>query len=183
MDFFVHVDGNRYRVSVNDGKVLLDDHPVPISLSSPSMSPLRMAKDADRSLRVLPKRVGRGEWHIDVEGVRYEARVLDPGQEATRTAREVSGERRGPSPLTAAMPGLVVKVLVREGDHVEPGDGLLVVEAMKMENELRAGEAGRVSRVHVQEGSVVEKDAPLITFQLLEDDPSGGVPSDPEEVE
>jgi biotin carboxyl carrier protein len=182
MNFFVHVDGNRYRVSVTDETVLLDDCPVSISLAPPNPTPLRMANAGDRSLRIVSARVGQGEWRIALEGVRYEARVLDPGQEATRIAREASAGGRGPSPLTAAMPGLVVKVLVEEGDRVEPGKGLVILEAMKMENELRAVDSGRVKSVHIQEGSVVEKDALLITFRRPEEGPPIEAAPDPEDL-
>ena len=62
------------------------------------------------------------------------------------------------------MPGLVVRVLVVAGQQVEAGEGLVVVEAMKMENELRAARAGVVAKVHVDVGQVVEKGAPLVTL-------------------
>jgi biotin carboxyl carrier protein len=179
MELYVHVDGNRYRVSVSNGRVLLDDRAVAISLGPSNASPIRVAHAAERSLRIHPGRVGRGEWRIDIEGVRYEARVLDPGQEAALVARGAAGGKKGPSPLTAPMPGLVVRVLVEEGDRVDPGDGLVIVEAMKMENELRAGEAGRVGRIHVQEGAVVEKDEPLVTFQPPEVADSPAASADP----
>jgi methylmalonyl-CoA carboxyltransferase small subunit len=60
------------------------------------------------------------------------------------------------------MPGKVVKVLVKEGDEVEPGRPLVVVEAMKMENELVAEAPGTVKKVHVQPGDAVEGGAALI---------------------
>jgi biotin carboxyl carrier protein len=69
------------------------------------------------------------------------------------------------------MPGLVVRVEVSEGDEVGPGQGLVIVEAMKMENELRADVAARVKAVHVKPGEAVEKDQVLIDF--------GGPPAPP----
>ena len=60
------------------------------------------------------------------------------------------------------MPGLVVRVEVAVGDRVRPGQGLVIVEAMKMENELRAEAGGRVSAVHVAAGEAVAKDQVLI---------------------
>ena len=65
--------------------------------------------------------------------------------------------------LTSPMPGKVVKVLVKEGDTVEVGSPLVVVEAMKMENELAAPRAGVVQKVHVQPGDAVEGGALLVT--------------------
>jgi pyruvate carboxylase subunit B len=62
------------------------------------------------------------------------------------------------------MPGKVVKVLVKEGDEVEPGRPMVVVEAMKMENELVAEIAGTVQKVYVQPGDAVEGGARLVTI-------------------
>ena len=81
--------------------------------------------------------------------------------DAAKKAKQGGGEMVVKSP----MPGRVVKVLVKPGDEVEAGQPLLVVEAMKMENELKARGAGRVREVHVQAGTAVEGNAKLITFE------------------
>jgi pyruvate carboxylase subunit B len=70
--------------------------------------------------------------------------------------------------VKAPMPGLVVRVEVREGQVVEVGEGLVVVEAMKMENELRALSRGVVEHIHVSAGQRVEKGAPLVTIKVPE---------------
>ena len=67
----------------------------------------------------------------------------------------------GPQRIDAPMPGKIVRVLVKEGDAVEDGQGLIVVEAMKMENELRSPKAGVVRELHAQEGQPVEAGAKL----------------------
>ena len=104
-----------------------------------------------------------------MEGVRYLAEVLDSGQEAVRLARRSSAAGAGPLPLRAPMPGLVIRIDVAEGDTVSPGDGLLIVEAMKMENELRAMAPARVRRVHVSAGDAVEKNQLLVEFDAGEE--------------
>jgi biotin carboxyl carrier protein len=81
--------------------------------------------------------------------------------EAARKAHGPSGERIVKSP----MPGRVVKVLVKRGDAVEAGQALVVIEAMKMENELKAKSAGRIAEVHVTPGATVESNAKLVTFE------------------
>jgi pyruvate carboxylase subunit B len=67
--------------------------------------------------------------------------------------------------IKAPMPGLVVRVQVAVGQAVTAGVGLVVVEAMKMENELKAPRAGTVAQVHVQAGDKVEKGQPLVSLQ------------------
>ena len=62
------------------------------------------------------------------------------------------------------MPGLIVRVLVARGERVAAGDGVVVIEAMKMENELRAGDAGIVDEVAVRAGDVVDREQVLVTL-------------------
>jgi len=76
-----------------------------------------------------------------------------------------TGEAAGPHPIVAPMPGKIVKVLVKPGDDVQPRQGLVVVEAMKMENELRSPKAGTVSEVRVKEGTLVEAGAILVIVE------------------
>ncbi len=71
----------------------------------------------------------------------------------------------GPQDVLAPMPGKVVRVLVKGGDTVAEGQGLVVVEAMKMENELRAARAGKVAQVAVTEGTAVEAGARLCRIE------------------
>ncbi len=70
----------------------------------------------------------------------------------------------GDKVVKSPMPGRVVKVLVAPGDEVQAGQGLLVLEAMKMENEVRARTAGKVAAVHVTAGIAVEGNAKLVTL-------------------
>ena len=71
----------------------------------------------------------------------------------------------GPKPLRAPMPGLILRVEVEAAQAVKPGQGLVIMEAMKMENELKAAAAGVIARIHVQPGQAVEKGAVLIDFE------------------
>jgi biotin carboxyl carrier protein len=91
--------------------------------------------------------------------VRVESERMRAAEQARRPANR-GGERVVRSP----MPGRVVKVLVAPGDEVEAGQGLLVLEAMKMENEVRAPGAGKVAQVHVTAGVAVEGNATLVTM-------------------
>lgn len=83
-----------------------------------------------------------------------------------RRTRGVAGAQgSGPQRVVAPMPGKIVRVLVAPGDEVQPRQGLVVVEAMKMENELRAARAGRVRDVFVQEGQSVEAGTALLVVE------------------
>jgi len=98
--------------------------------------------------------------YVVVVGLRrYLVELRDPRRWRRAGA---SFEAEGPQEIAAPMPGKIVKVLVAEGEEVQRDQGLLVIEAMKMQNELRAPRAGRVERVYAAEGSGVETGARLV---------------------
>jgi len=97
-----------------------------------------------------------------VNGRRLPLAISDP-----RDTQAQSGGVRlsGPQELRALMPGKVVKLLVSVGDEVEAGTGVIVVEAMKMQNEMRAPKTGRVKRIHKAEGSTVGPGEALLEIE------------------
>lgn len=98
-------------------------------------------------------------YDVTVEERRYRIEVEDP--RLGRRAGQAAGAQ-GPDEILAPMPGRVVKVLVAENQLVERGEGLVVIEAMKMQNELRAPRSGRVQNIFVREGTGVESGAKLL---------------------
>ncbi len=168
----------RYQVTIGDRVVDVElgpdgvraaGVPVEVSLEQSDGTPVQGLLVDGRSYRVVAERAGQGRWRLDLSGHVIDVEVLD---ERTRTIREMSGAGRkatGPKPITAPMPGMVVKIEVSEGSRVEAGQGVAIVEAMKMENELRAGAAGIVTRVHVRAGDAVEKDQVLVDLAPLEE--------------
>lgn len=104
-------------------------------------------------------------WDLQVDGWPLHAAVVD---ERTRAIRAMTGQGagpQGPKPVRAPMPGLIVRVDVQVGDTVQAGKGVVVMEAMKMENELKAESGGVVSRIAVEPGAAVEKGAVLVEFE------------------
>jgi len=99
---------------------------------------------------------------VVIDGYRFEVAVRDPRRWSRKSAG-AAGE--GPQALAAPMPGKVVRVLVKAGDAVEAGQGLVVVEAMKMQNELRAGRAARVLSVAAGEGATVAAGEVLVMLE------------------
>ncbi len=103
-------------------------------------------------IRVCPA-ANPGDWLVRCAGRDYRICVKDP--RAWRAGGGSALEAAGPQRVLAPMPGRVVRVLVSAGEIVEAGRGLLVVEAMKMQNEIRAPKSGKVERVLVSEGQTV----------------------------
>ncbi|MEX1256097.1 MAG: biotin/lipoyl-containing protein [Gemmatimonadota bacterium] len=168
MDLTVQVEGRSFHVRIGKDGTEVDGKPVDVELAPRGLGPVRSTRVDGRSLRVVPERNGTGAWSLEVGGVRRRVEVMDPGEAAMRRIRAASTDSGGPPPVRAPMPGLVVRVEVQVGDLVEAGGGIMIVEAMKMENELRAVGAGRVRAVHAREGEAVEKDQILVEFEKSE---------------
>ena len=93
------------------------------------------------------------DMHLWVGPLRYEAEVRDP--RSLRSRKSGHGEEQGIRKLVAAMPGKVVRILTPENTEVEQGQGILVVEAMKMQNEMKSPKKGVVVKVMAKEGTAV----------------------------
>ena len=115
-----------------------------------------------RSFQITYQHDSNGSWRIAVGQREFDLSVLT----TTEAVEEKSGAREsGPSRLTAPIPGKVLAVKVSPGDEVSPGQSLVVLEAMKMENELAAEQAGRVAAVHVTAGDTVEGGELLVDLE------------------
>ena len=99
-------------------------------------------------------------FEVEVIGHRHQLDVIDPRKKALRMA-----ESAGANAVKTQMPGRIVRILVGQGDVVEEGDPVIVVEAMKMENELKAPCDGTVSSICVDEGDQVQARTTLIEFE------------------
>lgn len=121
----------------------------------------------DGTLHRLAVRRGenRGQYSIWSDSYRLEVDALDERRRAINDMSGAAAANVGPAPLVAPMPGLVVRINVATGDQVQPGQPLVVMEAMKMENELRSPSAGVVAAIRVQPGAAVEKGAVLIELR------------------
>ncbi len=106
------------------------------------------------------ERAGADRYSVSIGGRTVDVEVLDPLAMLAAESRGGSGAG-GSARVEAYMPGRVVKILVSEGDTVEAGQGILVLEAMKMENEIATEQAGVVSSVLVEEGQAVDGGDPL----------------------
>jgi biotin carboxyl carrier protein len=154
MHYDVIIDGKNYRLELNsvegrwscrvNGKEAEVDA-VPIR---PNVLSLRIGNTA---YEVKSERVAN-DWYLWVGSTRFAAEVRDP---RSLRGRSRAQEERGPRKIVAPMPGKVVRVLVREGDEVELGTGVAVVEAMKMQNEIKSPKKGKVQKVLVSEGVAV----------------------------
>ena len=147
------------------GQVTVDGKPHHAELRAVPGTPLRILLLNGAVCSLTMVNTGTGTWLVQDTGERHEVEVLD---ERTAHIRSLAGgavRAAGPRPLKAPMPGLVVRVEVEPGQTVAAGASLVVLEAMKMENDLKAAASGVVERVAVSAGATVEKGAVLVTFR------------------
>jgi len=154
MTYDIAIDGKSHRLDLNhvedrwtcrlDGR----DIEVDAVLARPDVLSLRIGNLA---YEVKCERVA-GDLHLWVGSARYSVQVRDP---RSLRGRSHSADDQGPRKLTAPMPGKVVRVLVGPGVQVDAGAGVLVVEAMKMQNEIKSPKKGTIQKILVREGSAV----------------------------
>jgi biotin carboxyl carrier protein len=161
------------RVGDTDIEVLLDGDVVEVDgkmttahVTELEGTPVRLVTIGDEVHRVVARRgTTRGRYSLWLDGYRYEVEALDERSRAIRELAGASAPPSGPAPLVAPMPGMIVRVAVQVGEVVQAGQSLIVMEAMKMENELRATAAGTVKAVRAQAGTAVEKGAILLELE------------------
>lgn len=142
-EFSLALDGATYKIVVDGNSVLVNGQPFVVGFDEDRVlvdgTPYDVALEGDRVT------IGGIAHDLTVEG-------LEEEKAGPRPAAAVAGE----GAVMAIMPGKIIRVLVAEGDEVAEGDVVCILEAMKMENELKAPQSGTVQSLHVQPGQDVE---------------------------
>jgi biotin carboxyl carrier protein len=157
---FVSVDGRR---SAADVTVINGVWSLILSSDSPAGAPRR-----SHEVAIIEQPPGSGKLTVHVDGRTVPVTIGTQDKRSRRgrdAMADLSANNSAPQQVTAPMPGKVVKLLVRAGETVAASQGVVVVEAMKMENELRAPKAGTVAEIKVVEGASVEAGAVLAIIE------------------
>ena len=163
MKFIVEVGGRSVAVEIDGTVARVDGAELRVGLADLPGTPVSLLALDDVVHRVGVRRgSGRGRYTLAIDGRRFDVEALDERAHAIRQLTAATATPAGPAPLVAPMPGLIVRVNVAAGDTVKAGQGLVVMEAMKMENELRATAGGVVKAVRVTPGTAVERGATLV---------------------
>ena len=161
MKFVVELAGRSVVVEVLGPEVRVGDRTFPATLLRVPGTPLCQLVSERGSRSYALTRHGDG-WAIQRGGVTWVAEVVDEQSHRLRALKQESQAKDPPGLVRAPMPGLVLRVEVEAGQELAAGAGLVVLEAMKMENEIRSPGPGRVKAVLVEPGQAVEKGAPLV---------------------
>ena len=142
------VDGRRYELEVNepeDGVYLFKSN------------------GRVTEMFVTPSGVFGDRFQVQASGVDFEIGLIDPKR--LRGSAQNAEHGGGAAEIRTAMPGKVVRLLIEPGAEIEKGDGVVVVEAMKMQNELKAPKAGKIKEIRVGEGETVGAGDVLVVIE------------------
>jgi biotin carboxyl carrier protein len=155
MTYEVLIDGKSHRLELSRADegwdCKLDGRTVPLDAVLARRDVLSILIDG-KAYEVKRERTAT-DMHLWVGPVRYAAELRDP--RSLRSRKADAGDEHGLKKLVAAMPGKVVRVLAAQGTQVEAGQGVIVVEAMKMQNEMKSPKKGVVQRILAAEGAAV----------------------------
>ncbi len=165
MKYIVSLEDESFEIVLHDGEeIVVDGEPHTVNIENAGGTSLYSLL-VDNSSYEVHVEEREGTYRVLLLGQRYDIRVEDEG------TRRVSRARKAAQPsedavivLKSPIPGLIFDVLVTEGQPVKQGDILVIVEAMKMENELRAPRDGVVKATFIVPGDSVDKGQPLVTL-------------------
>jgi pyruvate carboxylase subunit B len=163
--YVVTVGGREIEVEVDGDRVRVDGREFTASLAQLPGAPVRLLTIDGATAALACEPLPGGGWGLGWHGERFDVEVLDERTRHIRSLTARSGAAAGPATLRAPMPGLVVRLGVEVGQPVAAGVGVVVLEAMKMENELKAAGPGIVRTILVRPGQAVEKGQPLVEFE------------------
>jgi len=164
MKYVTTIDDKSYVIEINDDKrVIVDGVEYAVDFESVSGQPVYSLLINGRSYEAyVSESEDENDWQVLIRGDLFSVSVEDEREKRLRAAAGVAPSSTDEFNLRAPMPGLIVTVPVSEGQAVQKGDILVVLESMKMQNELKSPRDGQVSRVKVKAGDNVEHNQVLL---------------------
>ena len=163
MKYITTIGEREYNIEiVNRNLILVDGIPYEVDFASISGQPVYSLLIDGRSYEGYMYS-SDDEWEVLLQGTLYNVQVEDERERRLRQALGEGPAQHGEFHLKAPMPGLVVAVPVEDGQEVAKGDVLVILESMKMQNELKSPRDGRISRIRVKVGDSVERKQTLLS--------------------
>lgn len=164
MKYFARVGQNEYEIEIVGDQVLLNGQVVDVDLRQSGAPELYSLLFNGRSYEMLIESE-RFTYGVTLRGERFEVQVEDERTRRLNAGRKMPALPEGELAVTAPIPGLVVKVLAEPGDTVQEDQPVVILEAMKMENEIRSPRDGVVTKVEVVAGQRVEQNGILLVLE------------------
>ena len=168
MKLQAEIGGDKLELEITrqDDKVFarVDDRNYELEASEPEPNVFLLKHDGNiYQVYVSPQQVSGNRTKVVVGTNEFEIRLIDPKR--LRGSQAAGDTVDGAAEITTAMPGKVVRILVSAGDDVTKGDGVIVVEAMKMQNEMKSPKDGVIAKVNVAEGDTVGAGDVLVVIE------------------
>ncbi|MBX3012099.1 MAG: hypothetical protein KF832_11360 [Caldilineaceae bacterium] len=161
MKYYTRIGLNEYEIEINQDTITVNGEQVSVDLCRSGVPELYSVLFGGHSYDMLIE-PNRFDYTITFRGEQFLAQVEDERMRKLNTGRKAPALPHGELAMRAPIPGLVVKVLVNPEDEIVDGQPLVILEAMKMENEIRSLRAGKVRTISVAEGQRVEQNEVLL---------------------
>lgn len=163
MKYFASVGDHTFEIEINEDGVLVDGEPITVDLRQSGVTQLYSLLLDDASFEMFVEETPLSH-DVTLRGEQFRVRIEDERTRRLNAARQGPALPQGDLAVRAPIPGMIVKVLVQDGDEIIEDQPLMILEAMKMENEIRAVRSGVVRKVEVTAGQSVDQDAVLIVI-------------------
>ncbi len=164
MKYYTKVNDQEYEIEIDhENEIVVNGERYAIDFRQLPDAGLASLLINHRSLEAVIEE-GDGAWDVLILGQLYDVKVQDERAYRLALARGTAVDG-GEGDVHAPMPGIIIAVPVQVGDHVKQGDKVVILESMKMENELRAPRDGVIVHINTEPGASVEKDAVLVVIE------------------
>ncbi len=164
MKYISIVGDNEYVIEIDqEGQILVNDQPLSVDFQQLTEGGIISLLIDNRSLEAIVEE-RNDHWEVLIRGELYSVAVQDERAYRLAKARGLSNVITGEVLIKSPMPGLIIAVSVIEGQVIAEGDQVIILESMKMENELRSPRDGVVKHIYVESGATVEKNQILVSI-------------------
>ena len=164
MKYISIVGDNEYVIEIDqEGQILVNDQPLSVDFQQLTEGGIISLLIDNRSLEAIVEE-RNDHWEVLIRGELYSVAVQDERAYRLAKARGLSNVITGEALMKSPMPGLIIAVSVIEGQAIAEGDQVIILESMKMENELRSPRDGVVKHIYVESGATVEKNQILVSI-------------------
>jgi biotin carboxyl carrier protein len=164
-DFVVSVNGKKFAIKfIGKECVLVNNKQVCVKLSKISENSY-LFHLGNKVFEITSNKIDQSRFGLMIDGWYYDTVVRTKLQETVNELQQIKSSAKHHSDVKAPMPGLLLKLKKNIGDEVKIGEPILLLEAMKMENELRSPSSGRIKEIFFKEGQSVEKDSIILSIE------------------
>jgi biotin carboxyl carrier protein len=164
-ELVAYIDKKSKKIEIsNDSEIYINSEKFQFNLLSLD-DKTYLLKVGDIFFEIVAQRIDDEKYSITVDGVLYDIEIRTSLQERAKELLEAGGTASHKMEIKAPMPGMILKVNKQVGEEVISGESIIILEAMKMENELRSPVSGKLKELFVKEGSPVEKGFKLFSIE------------------